>query len=280
MNLTSLPRGVITLLRSLLITLAVLVLVSWLDFTPAGILGKADAVGYAVCHRIPARSFQVENRPLPLCARCSGMHLGALVGLLFQLPQRKRGGMPPLKIMVVLGLFLAAFAVDGVNSYVQFFPFLPHLYESNNWLRLLTGTGLGIGIAAVLFPVFNQSTWIDWDPRPALGSWKQLGILIVLGLLIDAALLSDISWILYPLALLSSANVVLVLSIIYAVVFMLIFKKENTYHSFKELWVPLVFGLMVSILQIGVMDLLRLQLTGTWDGFFTSEINLLLWRLL
>ena len=44
----------------------------WLYITPPGLLGKADAVGYAICHRIDERSFHIDDRQLPLCARCTG----------------------------------------------------------------------------------------------------------------------------------------------------------------------------------------------------------------
>src|SRR5437868_4456347 len=55
-------------------------LVLWISFTPAGILGKADAVGYAVCHRITVRSFAFPNgQQLPMCARCTGTFIGVLV---------------------------------------------------------------------------------------------------------------------------------------------------------------------------------------------------------
>ena len=56
-----------------------LVLLGWLLNTPPGLLGKADAIGYAVCHRIDLRSFHLGERALPLCARCSGMYLGAML---------------------------------------------------------------------------------------------------------------------------------------------------------------------------------------------------------
>ena len=61
-----------------------LLLVGWLFNTPGGLLGKADAVGYAVCHRIDLRSFYIGDRQLPLCARCTGMYLGAMLGLVYQ----------------------------------------------------------------------------------------------------------------------------------------------------------------------------------------------------
>src|SRR5512140_2838258 len=99
------------------------VLFVWLVYTPAGLLGKADAIGYAVCHRIDARSFHLGDRQLPLCARCSGMYLGAVLGLVYQSALgRRRGGLPSWRVLAVLGLFVVAFGVDGINSYLHLFP--------------------------------------------------------------------------------------------------------------------------------------------------------------
>ena len=44
-------------LRWIVVLLVAGILAIWLGFTPDGTLGKADAVGYAVCHRIDVRSF-------------------------------------------------------------------------------------------------------------------------------------------------------------------------------------------------------------------------------
>ena len=147
--------------------LALIIIITWLSFTPPGLLGKSDAVGYAVCHRIPSHSFHISDRSMPLCARCSGMHLGALMGLIFQFRYMKRGGIPTKKFLVLFGLALIVFAFDGSNSYltlvhetgsgIGFLTKVSPLYTPVNWIRTLTGIFLGFGIAAVLFPVFNQN---------------------------------------------------------------------------------------------------------------------------
>ena len=41
------------------------------------LLTTADWSGYALCHRITERSFTINGRQFPLCARCTGMYLGA-----------------------------------------------------------------------------------------------------------------------------------------------------------------------------------------------------------
>src|SRR5689334_17781875 len=73
------PENRLTIIAAVLL---LVVSTIWVYLTPEGVLGKADAVGYAVCHRITVRSFLFpDGRQLPLCARCSGMFLGVLVGL-------------------------------------------------------------------------------------------------------------------------------------------------------------------------------------------------------
>jgi uncharacterized membrane protein len=251
----------------LLVFMTGLVVLGWWMNTPPGVLGKADAAGYAVCHRIASRSFQIGDRPMPLCSRCSGMYLGALLGMLYLSRWGKRAGMPSLKVSIVLGFFLAAFALDGGNSYLHFFPQAPGLYQPQNWLRLLTGTGIGLGIASVLVPVIHQTLWKTYDGRAALAGWRQFLPLLGLAAVLDLALLSEIPLLLYPLAILSSLSIFLILTLVYALVWTLVSKKDNRYESIRELWVPVLAGFLTAVIQIAVLDAGRFWLTGTWAGF-------------
>jgi uncharacterized membrane protein len=214
-------------LKALLVLVTALVVTGWLLLTPPGLLGKADAAGYAVCHRIESRSFFIGDRQTPLCARCSGMYLGALLGLVYLGSRGRRAGMPPLRISLALLGFLVLFGLDGANSYLQFFPGAPGLYQPQNWLRLLTGTGLGLGIAAILVPVVNQSLWSAYDPRPALAGWREFLPLLGLAGLLVLAMLSGIPLLLYPLALLSGASILLILALVYAVVWVMLARQET-----------------------------------------------------
>lgn len=247
-----------------------LILGIWLTYTPEGILGKADAIGYAVCHRIPLRSFFLGDRQIPLCARCSGMYLGAFLGLIYSMQEGHRGGMPNLKISILLGVFFLAFAIDGANSYLQLYPFAEHLYKTENWMRLITGSGMGLGMAAILMPVFNQTLWQDWTDQPILHSWKQIGILVILTGVVDLAVYSQNPLLLFPLALLSSATVLVLLSLIYTIVWVLLCKKENAFQNLNQIPGYLTAGFATALLQIGIMDLGRYLLTGTWAGFFSG----------
>lgn len=254
----------------MLFTAVVLLLLGWLLNTPPGLMGKADAVGYAVCHRIDVRSFHLGERQIPLCARCSGMYLGAILGLVYQaVIGRKRAGMPPKRVLFVLGLFAVAFVLDGINSYLHlpFFPGAPSLYEPSNTLRLLTGTGLGLVIAAILFPSFNQTMWADWSGKPALSGFRSLGLLLLLALGLDLLVLTENPVILYPLSLVSAFGVLALLTLVYGMLWLILFRSENKIVRVQQLLVPMVAGFGMALLQIVILDLLRYAITGTWDGF-------------
>lgn len=45
-------------------------------------VGLVYAVGALVCHQLSDRSFHVAGAQLPVCARCTGLYVGAAAGLL------------------------------------------------------------------------------------------------------------------------------------------------------------------------------------------------------
>ncbi len=253
--------------KGLLILAAVILFGVWLVLTPDGLLGKADAIGYSVCHRIESRSFFIGGRQTPLCARCSGMYLGMLMSLLYLLRFGRRTEFPPLKITLPLSLFFLAFGVDGLNSFLQFFPNARGLYQPENYLRLATGAGLGMLVPLFLVPVFHQMMWINPVEKPVLERWGQVWPLLGLVALTALAVYSEIPWLLYPLAVLSAITVPIILGISYTLIWVMVAHKENRYTSLRQAWVPVLAGFTTAMLQIGLIDLLRYQFTGTWAGF-------------
>jgi uncharacterized membrane protein len=247
----------------------------WIYITPPGLLGKADAIGYAICHRIDERSFNIGDRQLPLCARCTGEFYAAGLALLFfSLVSPKKSGMPGWKLGAPLLLFFAAFGIDGANSYLYLIKqtaggaldHIPNLYIPNNTLRLFTGSGMGIALASVVYPSFNQTAWREFDPRPAL-DWKKLGILIGTIIVINLLILTENPAILYSIAALSVLGVLSLLILVFSMVWVLMMKQENAFERLQQMWMPIIAGTTLAFLMISAIDLLRFKLTGTWGAF-------------
>jgi len=248
--------------------LTALVVGLWLYYTPDGILGKADAIGYAVCHRIDLRSFHLGARPLPLCARCTGMFLGALVAFAYYALRRTKASLFPsrgvLAAVIVLGL---TWVVDGANSFLSMLPSAMQLYTPHNTLRLITGSLIGIALVTFVYPVFSQYAWKGWKSERILHSPRELLLLLTLVGIVDLAVLSENPLLLYPLALLSSLGVLLLLTMAYSLITIPLLRRTQKASRWRDLIVPLAAGLMLGLLQIGLIDLLRYTLTGTWGGF-------------
>ena len=236
--------------------------------TPGGVLDKVDMIGYAVCHRITARSFIIAGRQLPLCARCTGTFIGALVGLFGQavvLRRWRAAEFPPLRTLILLIGFMALWAADGLNSYMTLIGG-PHLYESHNWLRLTTGALQGLTMSALLYPIFNFTLWKHPVLEPAIDGWRDLGILVILEIGLVVLVLTRWSFLLYPLALLGVAGVLVLLTAVNTMLVLMLVRRDNTADTWGDALGPLLIGLTVSLMLIAAIDVLRYTLTGTWTG--------------
>jgi membrane-associated HD superfamily phosphohydrolase len=98
-------------------------------------------------------------------------------------------------------------------------------------------------------------------------SFRSFVILIVIAIGLDLLVLLENPVIIYPLSLISAAGVVVLLTLVYTMMLMMIFKAENRYNQFSHMIYAVIGGLTVALIQIGMLDFVRYLFTGTWDGF-------------
>lgn len=251
------------------VVVASVLLGAWLLMTPGGLLGKADAIGYAVCHRIDLRSFHLGERALPLCARCSGTYLGVVVavGTLIGLGRGRAGRFPAWPILALFGVFGLVFAVDGLNSYLHFFPNAPHLYEPSNTLRLASGLLLGLAMGVLVYTGFNQAVWKVWRPEPALRRWQDVALMMLAAAGMGLLVLWENPLVLYPLAIASALSVLGLLTVVYSVMAIILLRRENRARGWKDLVLPGLLGATLALAQIALIDWIRFAVTQTWNGF-------------
>lgn len=251
-------------LTAVVVALSALVLALAAALPPHGPLDKADAVGYGICHQIPERSFFLAGRQLPLCARCTGTFLGALLGLAaFALVGRSRAGrLPPVAVLGTMILFMALWALDGLNSYLTFFPGAPNLYEPQNWLRLTTGTLNGLAMITFVLPILNSTVWREPAAQPVLRNPWEVLILVVVAAPLIYAVQAQIGFLLYPLAILSSLGVVVLLTLINAMLAAVVLGREGLAQNWRQAAVPLTAGAALAVAEIAGLALLRSYLTA------------------
>jgi len=245
-----------------------MVLTVFLIATPGGTLTKFDMIGYAVCHRITSHSFSVGGRSLPLCARCTGTFIGALIGFLGQavILQRQRASeFPSLFIIFFLISFTLLWAADGFNSYMNLIGG-PYLYEPRNWLRLTTGALNGLTMSALVYPVFNFTLWRHPTSERTIRNLRELGLLLLIEAGIIGLVLTRRPFLLYPLALLSALGVLTLLTSVNSMLVVMLVQRENVVGSWREASIPLLAGFTVALIQVGAIDWVRYALTGALSG--------------
>jgi uncharacterized membrane protein len=97
-----------------------------------------------ICHRIPSRSFFFKGKPFPICARCTGITIGYIIGI----------GIAAF--YGIVGLLVSALLVipTTLDGAIPLFG----RYESTNLRRFVTGLMAGAGI--ILF--MAQLLWFSW----------------------------------------------------------------------------------------------------------------------
>jgi uncharacterized membrane protein len=100
------------------------------------------SISHLICHRIPERTFKINNRYFPVCSRCTGIYIGFFLffiqNYIFSLYLT-----PLFGFIMIIPMF-----IDGTT---QFFGFR----KSNNKLRLITGLIAGYGYGILIINVIN-----------------------------------------------------------------------------------------------------------------------------
>jgi hypothetical protein len=73
--------------------------------------------------------------------------------------------------------------------------------------------------------------------------------------------------VLYLAAAISILGVLALLTIVFAILWMIIMHTDNSATSYHQLTLPLLAGFTLALLLIVGIDLVRFNLTGSWGGF-------------
>lgn len=240
--------------------LAVSAVLAW--FRPAALLDAGDAIGYAVCHQLPDRSFFLEGRRLPLCARCSGTFLGVFTAYTAVVVRRRMRctALPPIPITALLLLGVGFWAADGLNSYLALLS-LPHGYSPHNALRLAAGMLNGLALGTLIWPVVAMTVWKEPRSAPVLAGWKEYAVLLAVGGTEVTLILSGWPPALYLLALMGLAGVLAILLTVNTLIAVVLLRREGRATAARDLLLPAGIAVLISAGMIAGMDALRLWLT-------------------
>jgi uncharacterized membrane protein len=257
------PSG--RLLRLGIVLPLVLIVVALL-LPPRSLTAKASLVGYGICHQMPDHAYQPGGTPLPLCARCSGTFLGAILamGFIVLSGRGRASGLAPVPVLVALVLFFLIWAADGLNSFAGDLPWLPQIYQPSNLLRLITGTLNGLTLGVLLHTLTAFTLWSELDGRLQIASLGSFGLLSFLSAGLVALIASEAAGLFFPLAVASGLAVLFVLAVLDGLILMLVLGRANTLAAFYPGALPyLLWGGVMAISQLAIIGFARAWLSAT-----------------
>lgn len=218
-------------------------------------------IGFGLCHQLPERSFSGGGVQVPVCARDTGIYIGfvvALVVIAVLHRGRRPARFPSVAGWVVVAVLFGSMVVDGVTSYAG-------LRQTDNLLRLITGTAAGFAIAAVLVPMLNSELWRRsdrdrvLDPPWKLAVWTAFVPLTVLAIWFLAPALG----IGYPLLVTVAIFVTFTTAnMIFAAILP---PFDRAAERLRDLAGPIAFGFGLTVLELVGAALLRVA----FDAFLS-----------
>jgi len=244
--------------QSLGLGLALSAVALFLFADPHDALAKADLIGFATCHRLPQRSLFIDGHQLPLCARCTGIYIGLLAGWLWLIARgRMRAAqLPPRPLTLVLIGFIAVMGIDGLNSTAMLVG-LPHLYETENWMRLFTGSLYGIAISALLTPYITVTLWREPTGQRTLHGWGELLLLVNVAAVSVMLALTEASFLLWPVVIISVLGVGSLMAAMNTSIVAMLAGRANTYSGWRDLLAPSLAGISLALVEFVAIGALR-----------------------
>jgi uncharacterized membrane protein len=129
------------------------------------------------CHKLSDRSPQCAGELFPVCFRCAGVQLGiaaSYVAVFASRAWRKR--FPSTHIVLWCAAMMLPLVIDGMGNAFSF-------WSSPNWLRGLTGLGVGLSLPWLLMPLAQPlECATDARRKASLESLDQLVLPAIAGI--------------------------------------------------------------------------------------------------
>ena len=112
-------------------------------------------VGSAVCHQLPERSFHLWSVQMPVCARCTGIYVGAALGALSGVLREPGQRMPRARLVLALAAAptAATLLVEWAAGWMP-----------PGWIRAGAGLLLGAAVSRIVIGASPSP-----DPSAAVG---------------------------------------------------------------------------------------------------------------
>jgi len=217
---------------------------------PSQLYERLHHLMHGICAQRLGHSLVIDGEPVVLEARMFGIFAGFALSFVVGWPSGalRRVDLPRGWIAAMLGVFVLAMAVDGLNATAFDFGF-SYLYLPRIELRLATGMLGGLALGAFSAPVVNFVLWRDRESTPFYARWRELagGLAAcgVVGALAASGLLAAVI-----VSIVAVLSVVMSFSLVNAYIWVLCWEGQAKAASWSELGWVWVAGFSMTVAEL------------------------------
>lgn len=234
-------------------------IVAFLVF-PGSFVEKANWVLHGLCAQNPGHTHEFGEELLPLDARCLGIYTGAFLTLSILGARGRLLAMelPQKKFIAVLVGFFALMAIDGSNSLLDDLD-VWHPWESSDFTRVVTGYGMGIGMAVALVWLVAGTVFRLGERESTVQKWSDIAWLLAPIPAVLVIVETGWSWLYWPISIFLLVSAWIVIGTLAFVTILLATRIDDRIVGFGQLRIPGVIGLVV-----GALAMLLLAFGRAW----------------
>ncbi len=206
-------------------------------------------LGGGLCHQQDPRSFGFNGLHMPLCSRCTGIYVGFIFSLvvIILIERRVKGEFPSVKTVVFT---LAAILLMGLDAAVSALKF----FDSNNYIRFITGFLAGWFIALILLQLKNILMWGKLVRVPYLNNKRSFIVWIFCSIGLIVTFMFSFERLLLFWGVISVIGMIIFVTLIVLILFFGVIRRlTNKINSWK--YYILSFS-AAFVLSIGILALL------------------------
>lgn len=223
---------------------------------PGSIENKALAALHGLCAQQPTHSFYFGDHRLPFDARMTGIYGGfaVAIGYLIARGRWRHGNVPSVAVTALLGLFVVALGVDGVNSTLQDIGYF-HAYQPRNIYRLATGMMTGTALAVFIWMLIAQVGFAGHARirRSPLNGTRDLAVLVMVEAAVSAIVLTGWSVLRLPLTFILMISAVAAVTGLMLSFVLLFGRREGRAISTADLAGPATVSLLLALMLIATL---------------------------
>ncbi len=226
-----------------------------------GLAERVWAAAHGVCAQKEGHMLFLGGHVLPLCARDSGIYLGALLAVLYLLAIGRgwAGGRPPRWFWRVVWGSIGFFAVDVANSVADDW-FFGGVYRPHNLLRLTSGLLMGLVTGVLLLWALHLSFARRRPERPIVDRPAGFLGLLLVEALGGLALWSGWGWLYLPMTVLTLGGMVGMLLVGVWLLFLFWTRGREPVPGFREAAPAFFWAGVTTVALIASLSWLRYRL--------------------